>query len=113
MHCADRFHRGEQVVGALGYELCGFENLGIEEFYFVDEMETGDFILPGKEEMLRELREMVLHTNLSRGLFMANHASNYLPLKIRLPKDKESALATIDQALAGKVSLRAEWMRGL
>jgi len=74
---------------------------------------AGRFPLLGPEEMLRELRDMIEHTQLSRGLFHANHASNYLPIKARLPKDKQAALMLIDQALSGKVSLKPEWLRGL
>jgi hypothetical protein len=55
---------------------------------------------------------MLQHTRLTRGLFFANHASNYLPLKVKMPGDKEKALATIDAALQGNISLRPEWMRG-
>jgi hypothetical protein len=46
-------------------------------------------------------------------LFFANHASNYLPLKVRMPGDKDSALEQIDAALKGKISLRPEWLRAL
>jgi hypothetical protein len=56
---------------------------------------------------------MIAHTNLSRGLFFSNHASNYLPIKARLPGGKQKALDQIDGALGGKVSLRPEWMRAL
>jgi hypothetical protein len=64
-------------------------------------------------EMLGELREMFDATNLSRGLFHANHASNYLPIKARLPRDKEAVLALIDSALRGDTALKPEHMRGL
>ena len=73
----------------------------------------GRWQLPDPLEMLAELREMIAGTNLSGGLFYANHASNYLPVKARLPKDKEATLALIDQALAGQVRLKPEYMRGL
>jgi hypothetical protein len=63
--------------------------------------------------MLKELRHMIVHTRLSRGLFHANHASNYLPIKARLPKDKERTIQKIDQALAGNTALKPEWMRAL
>ncbi len=75
--------------------------------------ESGAFSLIEPEEMLRELRDMIAHTNLSRGLFHANHASNYLPIKARLPRDKEATLTMIDQALAGRVTLKPEFLRGL
>jgi len=71
------------------------------------------FPLLEPDEMLEELRSMIAHTNLSRGLFHANHASNYLPIKARLPRDKEKTIRLIDDALAGKVPLRPEWLRGL
>ncbi|MBW2593635.1 MAG: radical SAM protein [Deltaproteobacteria bacterium] len=75
--------------------------------------EAGAFELIKPDEMLRELGTMIAHTCLTRGLFHANHASNYLPVRARLPEDKEPTLKLIDAALAGKVKLRSEWMRGL
>jgi hypothetical protein len=64
-------------------------------------------------EMLRELKTMIAHTDLSGGLFYANHASNYLPIKARLPRDKKAAVSLIDQALRGDLPLRPEFMRAL
>ena len=74
---------------------------------------SGRFELPDTRELLLELREMFKHTHLSGGLFMSNHASNYLPIKARLPKDREKTLALIDAALRGEIDLKPEWMRGL
>ena len=71
------------------------------------------FELPDERELLIELREMIRHTNLSRGLFYSNHASNYLPVKARLPNGKQEAINLIDRALKGEVGLRPEWMRAL
>lgn len=73
----------------------------------------GSFDLPAPMELMAELREMVEYTDLSRGLFRANHASNYLPLKITYPEGKAAALKTIDAALAGEISLKPEWFRAL
>lgn len=78
-----------------------------------EKMNRGEFQLPDQRGLLLELKEMITWTNLSRGMFMANHASNYLPIKIHSPAQKEAALAMIDQALSGNVTLREEWMRGL
>jgi radical SAM superfamily enzyme YgiQ (UPF0313 family) len=78
-----------------------------------EDFAAGRFELPGKNELLLELREMFKHTHLSGGLFFSNHASNYLPIKARLPKDREKTLALIDGALRGEVALKPEWMRGL
>lgn len=74
---------------------------------------AGRFELIEPMEMLAELRTMIAHTDLSRGLFHANHASNYLPIKARLPRDKDEVLELIDNALAGKVSLKPEYLRAL
>lgn len=76
------------------------------------QVREGNFELIDPQEMLAELREMLLHTNMTRGLFFSNHASNYLPLKLRMPADKEKALAALDNALNGQVPLKPEWMRG-
>jgi radical SAM superfamily enzyme YgiQ (UPF0313 family) len=78
-----------------------------------EEHRKGKFHLPDEKELLQELREMIAHTNLSRGLFFSNHASNYLPLKAKMPKGKQEALDLIDAALRGDVGLRPEWMRAL
>lgn len=78
-----------------------------------DDYRVGRFELPDTRELLLELREMFKHTHLSGGLFMSNHASNYLPVKARLPKDREKTLALIDAALRGEIDLKPEWMRGL
>jgi len=78
-----------------------------------DDWLAGRFTLLSPVELLGELRAMIQHTDLSRGLFLANHASNHLPLKIRLPRDKASALAYIDQAIAGEIPLKPEEYRRL
>lgn len=75
--------------------------------------ERGEFELPDALGMLAEIREMLAGLTLTRGLFLANHASNYLPLKVRLPSGKARALAELDEALAGHTPLRPEAFRGL
>ncbi len=78
-----------------------------------DQYKAGDFKLLGPEEMLTELGGMIAATTLTNGLFHANHASNYLPIRARLPRDKEKTLELISQALAGNVPLKPEHMRAL
>lgn len=78
-----------------------------------EDYEAGNFALLEPEEMLAELRTMIANTNLSKGLFHANHASNYLPIRARLPKDKAAVLDLIDRALAGKIALKPEYLRAL
>lgn len=73
----------------------------------------GEFKVPDDIGMIAELRELVQYTDLSRGAFRSVHASNYLSIDARFPQDKEVVLKTLDDALAGKVALKPEWMRGL
>ena len=77
------------------------------------EVRDGAFVLPDRLELLVELSVLFAHTNLSDGLFTSNHASNYLPIRAKLPEDKEATMALIRVALEGKVTLREEWMRAL
>ena len=64
-------------------------------------------------EFLQELKWLVDGLDVKNSVFRTNHASNYLPIKVRFPEGKEPALALIQKALQGKVSLRPEWMRAL
>ncbi len=75
--------------------------------------ERGEFVLPDAHGMLVEIREMLAGLTLTKGLFLANHASNYLPLKVRLPSGKQAALDEIDAALDGRAPIRSEWSRRL
>ncbi len=74
---------------------------------------NGTFKLPSQRELLTELREMITYTNLTRGYFFSNHASNYLPIKAKLPSGKQKALDLISAALEGEIRLKPEWMRAL
>jgi len=75
--------------------------------------ERGRFQLPCVEGLLHELHTIVDRARPSDALFRTNHASNYLPLGGRLPRDRGRILAVIDDALAGRVPLRPELLRGL
>jgi hypothetical protein len=73
----------------------------------------GQFELPSTEQLLRELRTLVAGAAPTAAIFRTNHASNYLPLEGRLPRDRDRIVATVDRALAGDIPLRPEWSRGL
>jgi len=75
--------------------------------------ESGRFQLPNVECLLRELRIIVAEANTTGTIFRSNHASNYLPIGGRLPRDREAILQKIDAALSGDLPFRAEWSRGL
>ena len=76
--------------------------------------QQGSFELLDSHAMLLELRQVIQHLEgLTQCVFRTNHASNYLPLRGTLPRDKERLLAAIDGALAlGPSALRPEdWRR--
>lgn len=73
----------------------------------------GEFKVPDDIGMIKELRELVKYTDLTRGAFRSVHASNYLSIDARFPKDKEKVLETLDNAVSGDIALKPEWMRGL
>jgi radical SAM superfamily enzyme YgiQ (UPF0313 family) len=93
-------------VGALSVILCAGTELE-------ERVNRGEHQVPTPVELLKELREMLAHTELSQGLFMANHASNYLPLKVEMPEGKAEAMALLDAAILGQVNLRPESFRAL
>lgn len=77
-----------------------------------EQARRGELELPGPLESLEEIREFV------RGLrcqthFACNHASNYLPLQGRMPNAQGAILQLLDTALAGRVPLKPEFLRGL
>ncbi|MEN8198702.1 MAG: radical SAM protein [Thermodesulfobacteriota bacterium] len=73
----------------------------------------GDFQLPDSETMLLELRELLKNLDCERVQFMANHASNFLPLSGRLMRDRDSMITMIEQGLQGSRDLVPERFRAL
>lgn len=67
--------------------------------------QAGKFSLPSPFDILKELAEIIVNTEM-RGLFFANHASNYLPLSIRMPGARDDAVRGIQKFIeAGNESL--------
>jgi len=82
----------------------------------VAELEArGDFELPGKFRLLEELRTLVADSSFTKCRFSSNHASNYLPVRAELPRDKNELVRILDEVLAARDEriLKPEWMRGL
>ena len=77
------------------------------------QQERGKFTLPEQRELLAELRTFVAEATPTDAIFRTNHASNYLPLAGRLPRDRERIVGIVDEALQGGIPLRPEWSRGL
>jgi len=80
-----------------------------------EDMQAGRFQVPSLFELLEELETIVARSNFSRCYFTSNHASNYLPIKARMPKDKEAVVSLIRRVIAAKDKslLRPEFLRGL
>ncbi|HON59390.1 MAG TPA: radical SAM protein [Smithella sp.] len=87
----------------------------IPETEMYDEYIAGRFVMPDKFGFIRELYLMIAHSTFTHCLFTSNHASNYLPIRAYLPREKERILKTIGSVLNQKDSrlLRPEHLRGL
>lgn len=79
------------------------------------EIETGDLVLPTPFGLIQELEMMIPHCQFTHCFFASNHASNYLPLRIQMPEEKEEALKRIREVLRRKDPdlLRPEYLRAL
>jgi hypothetical protein len=79
------------------------------------EIETGRLVLPTPFGLIQELEMMIENSHMADCFFASNHASNYLPLRIRLPEEKEDALRRIREVLQKRdpALLRPEYLRAL
>lgn len=77
--------------------------------------EEGRFSLISPFQALEELKLIIENSSFTNCFFTANHASNYLPIKVRLPKQKEEAVKLINDILTSKDEslLRPEFIRAL
>ncbi len=81
----------------------------------VDEVLSGAFKLISPLETLIELRTVIAESEFTNCLFTSNHASNYLPLRIKLPEQKREAMEFLDLVIAHpeKHPLKPEFLRAL
>jgi radical SAM superfamily enzyme YgiQ (UPF0313 family) len=77
--------------------------------------EEGRFKLITPFQSLAELKTIIENAKFTDCFFTANHASNYLPIKARLPRQKAAVLKLINEVLeSGDMSrLRPEFTRAL
>ena len=80
-----------------------------------DEWQRGAFHPIDPFQSLEELKLMVENLNLSNCFFSSMHASNYLPIRGQLPRDKSKLIKQLASALSNRdpASLRPEYLRGL
>ena len=79
------------------------------------EIESGRLVLPSPFGLIEELGIMIENCHFKNCFFASNHASNYLPVRIRMPEEKEEALKRIREVLRRKdpARLRPEYYRAL
>ncbi|HSW39311.1 MAG TPA: radical SAM protein, partial [Acidobacteriota bacterium] len=79
------------------------------------DLRNGKFVLPTPFGTLQELALIIENCDFTDCFFASNHASNYLPLRIRMPDEKQKALALIKEVIDRKDPelLRPEYMRAL
>lgn len=80
-----------------------------------DDWQQGRFTLISPFQSLVELKLIIENSSFTDCFFTANHASNYLPIKARLPQQKTELLALLEKVLQNKDEslLRPEHFRAL
>lgn len=91
----------------------GLSHTKEDNFFKRFEAKNSEFIFCSDSEMLEEQKRFISAINpKSPIIFRSNHASNALPLKGTLPKDKEALLKTLDSALKDENLLKPKFLRG-
>jgi radical SAM superfamily enzyme YgiQ (UPF0313 family) len=80
-----------------------------------DDYIAGQFSLPDTFGFLEELGIMVAHSEFTDCFFTSNHASNYLPIRARMPGQKDEIVRLIHRVITSndRRILRPEFMRAL
>jgi len=80
-----------------------------------EELVSGRFELPDQFGFLGELGVMVANSNFTDCFFTSNHASNYLPIRARMPRQKDATVTLIREVIesSNRKILRPEYLRGL
>jgi len=76
------------------------------------QLKSGEFELPEPAEFAAELRIFLERVDVKATVFRSNHASNYVPLAGRLPKDKARLVAELTEAIRHH-RFKPEYLRGL
>lgn len=88
--------------------------MAIEGTEIYHEVKTGELKLLEPRDVFEELQIVIDNLELSKCVFRANHASNYLPIGGTLPRDKKAMLRKIQKILQmEEVSFKPEWLRAL
>lgn len=91
----------------------GLSNTKEDDFFKRFEKKNKEFIFCSDEDMLDEQKRFIELLNPKKSIiFRSNHASNSLPLKGTLPKDKKNLLEVLHMALEDESMLRPKFLRG-
>jgi molybdenum cofactor biosynthesis enzyme MoaA len=91
----------------------GLSNTKEDDFFKRFEKKNQEFVFCSDEDMLDEQKRFVKQLNPKKSIiFRSNHASNALPLKGTLPKDKDNLLEVLHMALEDESMLRPQFLRG-
>ena len=104
------------ILTEIDPDYCGALTLMIEPpAPICDQWRRGEFVPLETFEYLEELRQIVAHSEFTNCFFTSNHASNYLPLRLRLPQQKEKGVQLLDEVIASRdaSALRPEYFRAL
>lgn len=101
-----------RVCSAIQPEYLSLLTLMIEEDSPLNALiRSGKFSEITPSEAMKELREMVSGLDLEKTVLRSNHASNYVSINGRLPKDKEKILREIDRSLQNEGPAFSSWRR--
>jgi radical SAM superfamily enzyme YgiQ (UPF0313 family) len=80
-----------------------------------EDTNSGKFIPQTATGILNEMKILIenISDDVKGCVFRSNHASNYLPIKGRLSRDREKILGVINKGLENSNYIRPEYMRGL
>jgi len=78
-----------------------------------EDAQKGTFEELHSKELLKEAHDIIKGLELTGTIFRSNHASNYLALEGRFPKDKNDLLKKLEAGISGKAWLKPEFLRGL
>ena len=91
----------------------GLSDTKEDNFFKRFEKKNNEFIFCSDDEMLQEQKRFISLINPKKAIiFRSNHASNALPLKGTLPKDRDELLGVLNMALEDENLLRPKFLRG-
>lgn len=84
-----------------------------DDFFKRFEKKNKEFIFCSDQDMLEEQKKFISLINPKKAIiFRSNHASNALPLKGTLPKDKDNLLEVLNMAIDDSSMLKPKFLRG-